>query len=89
MEIRDMIIRGGLDLFRGQGIHFTMEDLAHHLGISKKTIYTVFRSKEELALAMADTLFDGIKESEAAVMSDQSLSTPEKIRQILGAMPES
>jgi AcrR family transcriptional regulator len=66
-----------------------MDDIAKELSISKKTIYTVFRDKETLFLDMVDYCFDRIKESEAAVWEDESLSTTEKIRKILGVMPES
>jgi hypothetical protein len=38
---------------------------------------------------MVDYCFDKIKESEEAVLADDSLSTAEKIRRILGVMPES
>jgi AcrR family transcriptional regulator len=66
-----------------------MDDIASLLGMSKKTIYTVFKDKESLFLAMVDCIFDSIKESEAQLMADESLSTKEKIRKILGVMPES
>ena len=59
------------------------------LGISKKTIYTVFRDKEAMFLAMVDYMFDSIKESERRIVEDMSLTTKEKIRAILGVMPES
>ena len=52
-------------------------------------MYVVFNDKEELFLAMVDYLFDGIKKSEQEVLSDPSLSTLDKIRKILGVMPES
>ena len=38
---------------------------------------------------MVDYLFDTIKESEQKIVKDTSLSTIEKIRHILGVMPES
>ena len=56
--------------------------------MSKKTIYTVFRDKESLFLAMVDYLFDSIKEREQQVLEDENLSTLEKIRKILGVLPE-
>lgn len=88
MDIREIILQGSLELFQGRGIQFTMDDLSKRLGISKKTVYTVFRSKEELALAACDRIFDRIKADEAAVMEDDTLSTAEKIRGILNVMPE-
>jgi TetR/AcrR family transcriptional regulator, cholesterol catabolism regulator len=49
MEIRDRIIEGAAELFRTYGIKsVTMDSLATHLGISKRTIYEVFSDKDEL-----------------------------------------
>lgn len=83
------IIEGALGVVERQGIKFTMDDLATELGMSKKTIYTVFRDKNSLLIAMVDYVFDIIKESEAAVLKDKNLSTTQKLRKILGVMPES
>lgn len=84
-----MILTGTLQAFNRKGIKFTMDDVAKELSISKKTIYTVFPDKETMFLAMVDFLFDGIKKSEEAVCNDSSLDTLQKIRLILGVMPES
>ena len=89
MEIRETILQGTIQLFNQKGMKFTMDDIASALGMSKKTLYTVFETKEELFLAMVDYLFDNIKEAEKRVLEDVSLSTLEKIRKILGVMPES
>ena len=89
MGLQEMILDGTLEVFNKKGIKFTMDDIAKTLNISKKTIYTVFDDKESLFMAMVDYLFDSIKESEAQVLLDESLSTLEKIRKILGVMPES
>jgi AcrR family transcriptional regulator len=88
-KMREKILDAAIKVFREKGLKFTMDDIAKELSISKKTIYTVFRDKESLFLDMVDYCFDRIKESEAAVMEDGSLSTTEKIRKILGVMPES
>ena len=88
MELREMILEGTIKAFNRKGLKFTMDDIARELAISKKTIYTVFADKESLFLAMVDYMFDHIKESEAAVVQDASLSTVEKIKKILGVMPE-
>ena len=89
MELKEMILEGTLEVFNRKGIKFTMDDIAKALNISKKTIYTVFDDKESLFMAMVDYLFDSIKESEKQVLLDESLNTQEKIRKILGVMPES
>lgn len=88
MELREMILEGTIKAFNRKGLKFTMDDIARELAISKKTIYMVFADKESLFLAMVDYMFDHIKESEEAVVQDTSLSTKEKIKKILGVMPE-
>lgn len=88
-QLRIDILNATIAVFQEKGLKFTMDDLAKQQGISKKTIYTVFPHKDDLFLAMVDYLFDGIKESEAAVVADESLTTVEKLRRILGVMPDS
>ncbi len=89
MELREMILQGTIKAFNQKGMKFTMDDIASILSISKKTIYTVFSDKEELFLSMVDYLFDNIKVSEQQVLEDKNMSTLEKIRAILGVMPDS
>ena len=88
MELRQQILEGTIRAFNQKGIKFTMDDIAKQLGISKKTIYTVFADKEELLLAMVDYMFDSIKESEMKILHNGGLTTVEKIRRILGVLPE-
>lgn len=88
MELRENILQGTIKAFNQKGLKFTMDDIAGILSISKKTIYTVFKDKEELFLAMVDYLFDNIKVSERQVMEDQGLGTLEKLRRLLGVLPE-
>jgi len=46
---RDMIIAGCLNLFFKYGIKsISVDDIAHHLGISKKTFYQFFNNKEDI-----------------------------------------
>lgn len=89
MELRETILQGTMQAFNQKGLKFTMDDIASILGMSKKTIYTVFKDKEELFLAMVDYLFDSIKESEQKVVENPDMTTLEKIRMILGVMPDS
>ncbi len=49
MEIRDKIIEGAAEMFRKYGIKaVTMDSLAAHLGVSKRTIYENFSDKDDL-----------------------------------------
>lgn len=88
MELRETILEGTIVVFNQKGLKFTMDDVARALSISKKTIYTVFDDKENLFLTMVDYIFDKIKDSERQVLEDDSLGTLEKVRRILGVMPE-
>ncbi|HUX95134.1 MAG TPA: TetR/AcrR family transcriptional regulator [Bacteroidales bacterium] len=49
MEIRERIIEGASQLFKMYGTRsVTMDSLASHIGISKRTIYEVFSDKDDL-----------------------------------------
>ena len=49
----ERIIQGGEELFLKAGIKsVTMDDIARHLGMSKKTIYQFFKDKNELVIAL-------------------------------------
>lgn len=89
IELREIILEGTIKVFNEKGLKFTMDDVAKTLGMSKKTIYTVFSNKESMFYTMVDYMFDCIKESEQRIVEDEALSTPEKIRQIMSVMPES
>ncbi len=88
-EMKEKIIHAAIKVFNRKGPKFTMDDIAAELSISKKTIYTVFRDKESMFSQMVDQCFDKIRDSKDAVLNDPNLSTVEKIRKIMGVMPES
>lgn len=49
METTEKILRGAEELFMRYGIKsITMDEIAKHLGISKKTIYQFFEDKDEI-----------------------------------------
>lgn len=87
-KLRVTILEGTIQAFNRKGLKFTMDDIAGQLGMSKKTIYMVFRDKETMFFAMVDYMFDSIKESERQVLGDESFMTVEKIRRVLGVLPE-
>lgn len=87
--MKDRILEGALNVFRTKGLKFTMDDLATEMKMSKKTIYTVFSDKNELLCDMVDYAFDQIKEAEDKIYNDDSLLTVEKIKGILGVLPDS
>nr|WP_294943118.1 TetR/AcrR family transcriptional regulator [uncultured Mucilaginibacter sp.] len=65
MSQEERIIKGALDLFLQAGIKsVTMDDIARHLGMSKKTIYQFFGDKNELVVALVK---DRLKEDERQI----------------------
>jgi TetR/AcrR family transcriptional regulator, cholesterol catabolism regulator len=49
MEPRDKILKGAQELFFKYGIkNITMDEIARHLSISKKTIYQFFKDKDDM-----------------------------------------
>lgn len=89
MNNKEKILQATIQAFNQKYFKFTMDDIASILAMSKKTIYTIFKDKNTLFMEMVDYLFDTIKESESEIIEDNTLSTIEKIRRILGVMPES
>ncbi len=87
--IRNDVMHACIALFNEKGLKFTMDDVAKACGISKKTMYVIYKDKEEMFLAVVDFLFDRIKESEALVLADDSLPTIDKVKKLLGVLPES
>ncbi len=87
-ETKERIINAAIEEFGRKGLKFTMDDIAKNLGMSKKTLYSVYDTKEEMFLDVADYCFADIKKSEQAILKDSSMDTLTKIREIMGVMPE-
>ena len=69
-EKLDALVRTqAMQLFRQQGLHFTMQQVAEPLHISKKTIYTVYPSKEALLLDMVDHAFADIHRCKQEILA--------------------
>lgn len=85
---RNEIMNACVVLYNEKGLKFTMDDISKYCHISKKTMYLLFDDKEDLFLDMVDFVFDRVKESEKKAIEDDSLSTVEKIRKVLGVLPE-
>ena len=86
---RKRCIQETIALCSSQGLDFTMSELAARLGMSKKTLYVLFESKEALLLATVDSMFDEVKVSEAEILARQDLSLAEKIRRLVVVLPDS
>ena len=86
-DVSAMVRAQAMELFRQQGLRFTMQQVAEPLHISKKTIYTVYPSKEELLLSMVDAAFEEIHRCKQKILESDGLLL-EKLRAVIIAMPE-
>src|ERR1700750_348307 len=70
MSQRERIIQGGEELFLTAGIKsVTMDDIAKHLGMSKKTIYQFFKDKNELVMALVKKKLQDDEDQMCAIIS--------------------
>jgi AcrR family transcriptional regulator len=66
----ERIIEGSEELFLTAGIKsVTMDDIAAHLGMSKKTIYQFFKDKNELVIALVKKKLQEDEEQMNAIIS--------------------
>ncbi len=87
MPLREDIVAAAIRLYFDHGLHFTMQAVAQAMHMSKKTIYTVYPSKEALLLDMVDSLFSSIHRRKRELMDDSG-SIEERIQSVIVAMPE-
>jgi AcrR family transcriptional regulator len=70
MSQTERIISGGEELFLKAGIKsVTMDDIAKHLGMSKKTIYQFFKDKNELVFALVRKKLQDDEDQMCAIIS--------------------
>lgn len=87
MDLRQRMIGAATTLFQVEGLQFTMQKVADALHISKKTIYTVYPSKEALLVDMVDTLFADIHREKRERMA-APVPIEERIWSVMVALPE-
>jgi AcrR family transcriptional regulator len=81
--VRDQILRTAADLFRARGFRAaTLDEIATRLGMSKASLYTHFRAKEEMLAAISrETIESFTRELGLVLRSD--LSPEDKLRRIV------
>ena len=71
MDNKERIIEGAAELFRIYGIKsVTMDSLAAHLGMSKRTIYEIFADKDELLIGVLNWMAEKQKELVKRVLNE-------------------
>lgn len=59
---------------------FTMDDLASELGLSKKTLYVHFPSKDAILVAVLDQFAAGVRSEAEALLENETMKFAEKLR---------
>ena len=81
--MRTRIITAALAEMDEHGIRFTMSNLAARLGISKRTLYEHFDSKEVLVEAIVDAIITDLQVQRLAIVNDPDLDVQEKLIRML------
>lgn len=85
---RTRIIQAARELLNNRGYRsITIDDIANALGISKKTIYQVFSSKEEIAEAVLGEMTGSIA-ARVEEIKGSGLDPVTKLRQIIAVVKE-
>ncbi|MGI4022944.1 MAG: TetR/AcrR family transcriptional regulator [Janthinobacterium lividum] len=82
----ERIILGGEELFLKAGIKsVTMDDIAKHLGMSKKTIYQFFGDKNDLVIALVKKKLDNDECQIKSIIQNSTNVIEEMINMIKGS----
>ncbi len=83
METKNRIIEEARGQFMKYGYsRMRMDDLAYSLGMSKKTLYQYFTSKEDLCAAVTQHIFTNHQCGIVTIIADDSLDFIAKLRKI-------
>ena len=85
--MKQRIIMAAAQEMNTRGVKFTVDAVAERLGISKKTLYQFFASKDELIRELVDVAMDDMTSQEETVLTG-SLNFPEKLRALLTIEPK-
>ncbi len=85
--LSERIIAAGQQHFFAHGFRaITTDDLADELGISKKTLYALFPSKEALLEAVVNKKFGNAEADAARITGDPSLGCVAKLHELLACL---
>lgn len=91
MEIKEKILKGAEELFFKYGIkNITMDEIARHLGMSKKTLYQYFKDKDEMVHSLIldkieeDKCIFGKTHKESENIVVEAFAIMKNIREIMG-----
>ncbi|WP_211749353.1 TetR/AcrR family transcriptional regulator [Paenibacillus sp. Marseille-Q4541] len=84
----ERILEAAIEEINMKGLKFTMSDLASRLGVSKRTLYEHFSSKEKIVATIVSRILKEIVVKEERIYQDTTLGTIDKLKEILAIMPQ-
>jgi AcrR family transcriptional regulator len=87
--VKSRIIQSASTLILSKGFSkFTMAELAGEVGISKKTLYVHFPTKQALASEVIDTVASGIRSASEAILDQTDITFTEKLAKLIAGIVE-
>ena len=86
--MKERIAKASIELIYDKGIRFTMNDLAGHLGVSKRTLYEHFPSKDAIIGCIVDDAILQIQRQSIAIYNNPQLNVVDKLRAALAMLPD-
>jgi TetR/AcrR family transcriptional regulator, cholesterol catabolism regulator len=81
LDSKEKLLKGAEELFLRYGLRsVSMDDIARHLGISKKTIYQHFADKDEVVATVAKGHMENQREQFEAIFKQSKNSVEELVR---------
>ncbi|USG64962.1 TetR/AcrR family transcriptional regulator [Brevibacillus ruminantium] len=85
--MQDRIIQVAAREIQTKGLKFTMAELARQAGVSTKTLYGYYTSKEQLIEEIIVQTLKEMQEKEKEIMGQEEIDLAEKLRQVLVHVP--
>ena len=83
-DAREKIVDAACDLFYQRGYQAVgVQEICDAAGVKKGSFYHFFRSKQELALAMLDAMWEQVQEEELGPFRDEQLPPLQRIERYL------
>lgn len=87
--MKERIANAAIREMTKRGMRFSIREVTSELGISTKTFYQYFESKEQVISFIIEQSIQDMKEAEAELMNDASLSMKQKLKKTLVLLPRS
>jgi AcrR family transcriptional regulator len=88
-KVRDWILERTTERFFAEGLSdFTMDDVASDAGVSKKTVYRLIPSKNDLILWVVGHQIDIIEAKQTEIIADLSLDYPGRLDAMVRVVSE-